>query len=128
MRNIPLKSRKICSPLFRLDVMSNSNNTPCLNQKRCKTLSINIMKKTLTYNFRNQKNYITNPTFHDLYVSPVVMENPTYDPNSVSNILSYSTLPDFPTEMTLTILICLLASRCLTPGKIKPIITAVACS
>ena len=29
------------------------------------------------------------------------MENPTYDPNSVSNILICLTLPDFLTEMTL---------------------------
>ena len=33
-----------------------------------------------------------------------LMENPTYDPNSVSNILSCLTLPDFLTEMTLIIL------------------------
>ena len=45
-----------------------------------------------------------NPALHDFYVSPDVMENPTYDPNSVSNILSCSTLPDFLTEMTLIIL------------------------
>ena len=36
------------------------------------------------------------------------MESPTYDlaydPDSVSNVLSCSTLPDFPTEMTLIIL------------------------
>ena len=32
------------------------------------------------------------------------MENPTYGPNSVSNILSCSTLSDFLTEMTLIIL------------------------
>ena len=32
------------------------------------------------------------------------MENPTYAPNSVSNILSRLTLSDFITEMTLTIL------------------------
>ena len=32
------------------------------------------------------------------------MEDPTYEPNSVSNILSCSTLPDFLTEMTLIIL------------------------
>ena len=34
-------------PLFRPGVMSNGNNTPCLNQKRSKALSINIMKKIL---------------------------------------------------------------------------------
>ena len=32
------------------------------------------------------------------------MENATYDPNSVSNISSFSTLPDFLTEMALTVL------------------------
>ena len=32
------------------------------------------------------------------------MEKPTYDPNSLSNILSYSTLSDFLTEMTYIIL------------------------
>ena len=32
------------------------------------------------------------------------LENPTYGPNSVSNILSCSTLPDFLSEMTLIIL------------------------
>ena len=31
------------------------------------------------------------------------MENPTYDPDSVSNILSCSTLPDFLTGMSLII-------------------------
>ena len=39
-----------------------------------------------------------------IFVSPDVMENPTYDSNSVSNILSCTTLPDFLTEMTLRIL------------------------
>ena len=34
-------------PLFWPDVMSNSNNTPCLKQKRFKAFSINITKKTL---------------------------------------------------------------------------------
>ena len=38
-----------------------------------------------------------------IFVSPDVMENPTYDPNSVSNILSCSHLPDFLTEMTFII-------------------------
>ena len=43
---------------------------------------------------------MANPTLHDFFVSPDVMENPTYDPNSVSNISSCSTLPDFLTEIT----------------------------
>ena len=61
--------------------------------------------KTFAYNFWNEKNYTANPTLHDFYVSPDVMRNPTYDPSSVSNILSCSILPDFLTEMTLIILI-----------------------
>ena len=51
------------------------------------------------------------------------MENPTYDPNSVSNMLSFLTLPEFLTEMT-----AIMAPRCLTPRKIKPIITVLAYS
>ena len=51
-----------------------------------------------------KKNYTANLTLHDFYVSSDVMENPTYDLNTVSNILSCSTLPDFVTEMTLIIL------------------------
>ena len=47
---------------------------------------------------------MADPTLHYFYVSPDVMENPTYDLNSVSNILSCSTLPDFLAEMTLVIL------------------------
>ena len=39
-----------------------------------------------------------------IYVSPDVIEYPTYDPNSVGNKLSCSTLPDFLTEMSLVIL------------------------
>ena len=45
-----------------------------------------------------KKTFTANPTLHDFYVSPDVMENPTYDPNSVSNILSCLTLPDFLTD------------------------------
>ena len=36
------------------------------------------------------KIYSANPTLHDFYASPDVMGNPTYDPDSVSNILSCS--------------------------------------
>ena len=34
------------------------------------------------------------PNLHDFYVSPDVMENPTSGPNSVSNILSCSTVEE----------------------------------
>ena len=51
-----------------------------------------------------RKNYTADRTLHDFYVSSDVMGIPTYDPNSVNNILSCSTLPDFLTEMTLIIL------------------------
>ena len=39
-----------------------------------------------------------------IFVSPDVIENHTYDPNSVGNILSCSTLLDFLTDMTSIIL------------------------
>ena len=51
--------------------------------------------KTFSYNFWNEKNYTANSTLHDFYVSPDVMENPTYNPKAVS----CWTLPDFLTEM-----------------------------
>ena len=35
---------------------------------------------------------------------PMLWKNPTFDPNSVSNIFSCSTLPEFLSEMTLIIL------------------------
>ena len=55
-----------------------------------------------TPNFWNEKTYTANPTLTYFYVSPDVLENPTYDPNSVSNIIEiYSILPDFLTGMTL---------------------------
>ena len=66
-----------------------------------------MINKTFAYNFSDVKNYTAIPTLHDFYVSPV----PTCDPNSVSNtlnsvsnILSFSTLPDFLTEMSLIVL------------------------
>ena len=43
----------------------------------------------------SRENYTASLTLHDFHVSPDVMENPTYDPDSISNILSFSTLPDF---------------------------------
>ena len=49
----------------------------------------------MNYNFWHDKNYSANSTFHYFYGSFDVMENPTYHPNSISNILSWSTLPDF---------------------------------
>ena len=58
----------------------------------------------LSHIISEMKNYTANPTLHDFYVSHGVMENPTYDPGPVSNILSCSTLNDFLTEMTLIIL------------------------
>ena len=55
---------------------------------------------TFVANRSHEKNYTENLTVHDFYVSPDVMENPTYDPNSVS----CSPLPDFLSEVTLIIL------------------------
>ena len=52
----------------------------------------------------SRENYTASPTLHDFHASPDVMENPTCDPDSISNILSCSTLPDFLSEMTLPIL------------------------
>ena len=55
-----------------------------------------------TPNFWNEKTYTANLTLTYFYVSPDVLENPTYDPNSVSNIFEIcSILPDFLTGMTL---------------------------
>ena len=83
--------------------------TPHAWNRKDLNLSLSILwrrsyDKTFAYNFWNEKNYTANPTLHDFYVSPDVMENPTYAPNFVSNILSCLTLPDFLTKMILIIL------------------------
>ena len=109
MRNIPLKSRKIwfISVLAWRDEQQQQDLMPATERIQSSQYQYhkeNLMIKLSHIISEMKKNYAANPTLHDFYVSPDIMENPTYDANSVSNILSCSILPDFLTETTLMIL------------------------